>query len=304
MLSPTLMTVAIAAALIGALAGVLGSFLVLRGQSLLGDVIAHAALPGVVRQRLGGLRRRHLAVAWTEGAALMVGALVVLIAVQLLGDWFLDLPLPVRAILLVADVVALGWLVWRGLVRPWRQRLTSATAALRAEKTFPSLRGSLISAVQLSQGTDTGTVSPGLLSAVVTRAAASVQPLKFAQIIPAARAGRLALGCVALLAAALAVIALDSARSGPLLRRFALSNEPLPTRTRALVSAAPRPDQEGGRSRHRIMLAGDPPSPLNPPAGCPFHPRCAYATEPCKTTVPALDPHAGRDVACLRVGEI
>ena len=74
--------------------------------------------------------------------------------------------------------------------------------------------------------------------------------------------------------------------------------------TRALVSAAPRPDQEGGRSRHRIMLAGDPPSPLNPPAGCPFHPRCAYATEPCKTTVPALDPHAGRDVACLRVGEI
>lgn len=194
-----------------------------------------AALPGVLRQRLGGLRRRHLAVTWTEGAALMVGALVVLIAVQLLGDWFLDLPLPVRAILLVADVVALGWLVWRGLVRPWRQRLTSATAALRAEKTFPSLRGSLISAVQLSQGTDTGTVSPGLLSAVVTRAAASVQPLKFAQIIPAARAARLALGCLALLAAALAVIALDSARSGPLLRRFVLSNEPLPTRTRVIA---------------------------------------------------------------------
>lgn len=48
MLSPTLITVALAAAMIGALAGVLGSFLVLRGQSLLGDVIAHAALPGVV----------------------------------------------------------------------------------------------------------------------------------------------------------------------------------------------------------------------------------------------------------------
>ena len=48
MLSPTLITVALAAAMIGALAGVLGSFLVLRGQSLLGDVIAHASLPGVV----------------------------------------------------------------------------------------------------------------------------------------------------------------------------------------------------------------------------------------------------------------
>lgn len=48
MLSPTLITVILAAALIGALAGVLGSFLVLRAQSLLGDVISHAALPGVV----------------------------------------------------------------------------------------------------------------------------------------------------------------------------------------------------------------------------------------------------------------
>ncbi|MCW1933365.1 metal ABC transporter permease [Pararhodobacter zhoushanensis] len=48
MLSPTLITVALAAAMIGALAGVLGTFLVLRGQSLLGDVIAHASLPGVV----------------------------------------------------------------------------------------------------------------------------------------------------------------------------------------------------------------------------------------------------------------
>lgn len=47
-ISPTLITVSLAAAMIGALAGVLGSFLVLRGQSLLGDVIAHAALPGVI----------------------------------------------------------------------------------------------------------------------------------------------------------------------------------------------------------------------------------------------------------------
>jgi len=47
-ISHTLMTVALAAAVIGGLAGVLGTFLVLRGQGLLGDVISHAALPGVV----------------------------------------------------------------------------------------------------------------------------------------------------------------------------------------------------------------------------------------------------------------
>ncbi len=74
--------------------------------------------------------------------------------------------------------------------------------------------------------------------------------------------------------------------------------------TRALVSAVPRPDPVGERTRQRIVLAGDPPSPLNPPSGCPFHPRCSYATEVCKTTVPALSPFAGREVSCIRVAEL
>jgi oligopeptide transport system ATP-binding protein len=74
--------------------------------------------------------------------------------------------------------------------------------------------------------------------------------------------------------------------------------------TRALVSAVPRPDPVGERTRQRIVLAGDPPSPLTPPSGCPFHPRCSYATEACKTTVPALAPFAGREVSCIRVAEI
>ncbi|GAB4270436.1 MAG: hypothetical protein Kow0013_22690 [Pararhodobacter sp.] len=68
MLSPTLVTVALAAAMIGILAGVLGSFLVLRGQSLLGDVIAHASLPGVV----GGF----LVSGGRGFAAVLTGALV------------------------------------------------------------------------------------------------------------------------------------------------------------------------------------------------------------------------------------
>jgi oligopeptide/dipeptide ABC transporter ATP-binding protein len=56
--------------------------------------------------------------------------------------------------------------------------------------------------------------------------------------------------------------------------------------------------------RQRIVLAGDPPSPLNPPSGCPFHPRCSFATDTCKSTVPALAPFDGREVSCLRIAEI
>jgi oligopeptide transport system ATP-binding protein len=75
--------------------------------------------------------------------------------------------------------------------------------------------------------------------------------------------------------------------------------------TRALISAIPRPDPDGERTRQRLVLAGDPPSPINPPSGCPFHPRCVYAQEKCKQTEPPLIP-AGPDrvAACIRLGEI
>jgi oligopeptide transport system ATP-binding protein len=75
--------------------------------------------------------------------------------------------------------------------------------------------------------------------------------------------------------------------------------------TRALVSAIPTPDPDAERARQRIVLAGDPPSPLNPPAGCAFHPRCPFAQEKCKLAVPPLERIAdSREVACIRVDEI
>ena len=192
------------------------------------------ALPSALLRRLDGVRRRFLAVAWLKGTALLVCTLIGLVSVQFLADWLLDLPRGVRAVLLVADVVALGWLVRRGLVQPWRLRLTSATAALRAEKTFPSLRGALISAVQLSQGSDLNAVSPALLSAGVAQATLATDTLDFTRVVPAARAKRLALATVVLLAASVAVVGLDTTRSGLLLSRLALSTEPLPTRTRVV----------------------------------------------------------------------
>lgn len=75
--------------------------------------------------------------------------------------------------------------------------------------------------------------------------------------------------------------------------------------TQALVSAIPRLDPDAERARPRIVLAGDPPSPLHPPAGCAFHPRCPVAQEKCRLAVPPLAQLAdGREVACIRVGEI
>jgi oligopeptide/dipeptide ABC transporter ATP-binding protein len=68
--------------------------------------------------------------------------------------------------------------------------------------------------------------------------------------------------------------------------------------TQALVSAVPQPDP--ARSTSRIILAGDPPSPANPPPGCPFVTRCFHPKkdERCVAQRPQLRPVDGRDVAC------
>jgi oligopeptide transport system ATP-binding protein len=82
-------------------------------------------------------------------------------------------------------------------------------------------------------------------------------------------------------------------------------DRPLHPYTRALISAVPVPDPLVERSRRRIILEGDPPSPMNPPQGCPFHPRCSYAIEACKAHRPELEvKEPDRLAACIRVGEI
>jgi peptide/nickel transport system ATP-binding protein len=69
--------------------------------------------------------------------------------------------------------------------------------------------------------------------------------------------------------------------------------------TQALISAVPVPDPDRAAGRKRIVLTGDVPSPMNPPQGCRFNPRCRYATDLCRTERPVLRPlDDGRQVAC------
>jgi peptide/nickel transport system ATP-binding protein/oligopeptide transport system ATP-binding protein len=79
--------------------------------------------------------------------------------------------------------------------------------------------------------------------------------------------------------------------------REALFYDPKHPYTEALLSAVPTP--EPGRSRKRIVLAGDVPSPAHPPSGCAFHPRCPRVMPRCSTERPMLTKLAGsHQVAC------
>jgi oligopeptide/dipeptide ABC transporter ATP-binding protein len=85
--------------------------------------------------------------------------------------------------------------------------------------------------------------------------------------------------------------------TGPTKKIFA---EPQHPYTQALLSAAPEPDPVRQRARTRIVLTGEVPSPVDPPAGCRFHTRCPVAIDTCRTVEPELTGvrEADRPVAC------
>jgi oligopeptide transport system ATP-binding protein len=82
-----------------------------------------------------------------------------------------------------------------------------------------------------------------------------------------------------------------------------LYDNPLHPYTQALLEAVPIPDPEIEAAREHHIVQGEVPSPINPPSGCVFHPRCSLATENCRQEVPELrEIEPGHWVACTEVG--
>jgi oligopeptide/dipeptide ABC transporter ATP-binding protein len=84
--------------------------------------------------------------------------------------------------------------------------------------------------------------------------------------------------------------------------RKSLYEDPQHPYTKALLSAVPIPDPVVEGKREHVVLGGEVPSPLNPPSGCVFHPRCPIAVAECRTTVPELrETRPGHKAACIRL---
>ncbi|MEK7366947.1 MAG: oligopeptide/dipeptide ABC transporter ATP-binding protein, partial [candidate division NC10 bacterium] len=83
--------------------------------------------------------------------------------------------------------------------------------------------------------------------------------------------------------------------------RRALYEDPLHPYTKALLAAVPIPDPTVEATRERTVLKGEVPSPLDPPAGCVFHPRCPIAIAECSQGIPPLrEVRPGHWAACIR----
>jgi oligopeptide transport system ATP-binding protein len=86
--------------------------------------------------------------------------------------------------------------------------------------------------------------------------------------------------------------------------RKSLFNEPLHPYTQALISAVPTPNPKVERTRQRILLEGEVPSPANPPSGCVFHTRCPIAVDECREVVPEYrEVRPGHYAACHLIVE-
>jgi oligopeptide/dipeptide ABC transporter ATP-binding protein len=84
-----------------------------------------------------------------------------------------------------------------------------------------------------------------------------------------------------------------------------LYDNPIHPYTKALLSAIPIPDPQTQRNRHRIMLEGDVPSPIDPKENCRFVDRCPYAIDKCREVVPEFEEiHENHFVACHRAKEL
>jgi oligopeptide transport system ATP-binding protein len=101
------------------------------------------------------------------------------------------------------------------------------------------------------------------------------------------------------------ILVLYLGRTMELADREALYAAPRHPYTRALISAVPIPDPKLERTKQRMVLTGDLPSPLAPPSGCVFRTRCPLAIELCAREVPPIEQIApGHQVACHRWREV
>ena len=170
---------------------------------------------GVV-SRLAALRRQIAAWFWVDGLARVLWLVIGLCAADLLLDWMFRLDRAQRLVMLVLMASAVGWLIYRRLVRPLSASMSDDALALQVEQGNKQLGQSMISALQLSRIEDVESkgMSPALVRKTVISGAIAAENVNFASVLAggdfARNVGLLALAAVVLVGLGAGVMASDS----------------------------------------------------------------------------------------------
>ena len=191
----------------------------------------------VLQGKLDALRRKHLNVAAGTGAARIVSALVLMLAVGMSLDYWLDLAWGVRAVLLVVTSAVGCSLAAFKIILPFLNQPDDDSLALMVEKERGQFRSRLIAAIQLTRS---GAVPPGaapsLVHALVDETERLAAPLDFAAVVPTRDLKKFGMWAAVLLLAALITLASGGQDVRDLLKRAFLANILVPRKTRVSVA--------------------------------------------------------------------
>lgn len=183
-------------------------------------------------EKIGVVRRKRVNTAVGTGLSMVVGTVVLVLGACMVLDWWLNFPWALRAMLLLAETAAVGWLAWRFVVVPLTRQPDDDVVALIVEKARPEFRSRLISSLQLSQP---GAIPPGaapvMVRALISETETMAGPVDFNAIIPTRELKKTALWAFAALALGIFSYVGGGEVSRDLLKRAFLFNTPVPRKT-------------------------------------------------------------------------
>jgi hypothetical protein len=191
------------------------------------------ARSAVLHAKLAAVRRKFVGVAAGTGVSMALGAFVILLGLAMLTDWWLDLPLAVRAVTLALTLGGTGLLLWRHVFTPVRRQPDDDTVALAVEKGFPQFRSRLISSIQFPRpGAVPAGTAVSLARLTIEGTEEMAAPMDFTEIVATKEFKKTAAWAVAVVALGLYSFMAGGQVSRDLLKRAFLSSVPVPRHTR------------------------------------------------------------------------
>lgn len=213
-------------------------------------------MPVSLARALDRVRRRHLVLGLCEFPAMAVAALSSAWLMQGIADRVLHLPWGLRAALLLADALIVGWLMRRHVFLPWKERLDRRKAALLVERAMPEFGSALISSVQLGSGA-CPPESRLLVEQLLAQTTAQIGGKDLGrETVSTERLKARLLGMAFPLVAALLAFLLARPSSDLVFRRLLLSREAYPARTQVLAETRDLMVTEGGSLSLKARAGG------------------------------------------------